>query len=180
MRQKQQRSCWGNRMNQRCNLRRLIVFALLSFGWMVVIFLFSGQNGELSGELSQGFLSSLLQFFRIDSDSMLAETLSHLHLVLRKGAHFCVYTVLAVLLGNAFLALPWKKRYQALLTIGISALYACSDEFHQYFVPGRAASLWDVGIDTLGAVLGMSFAYLVPYIVRSCRNEIKCHTKKSF
>lgn len=34
-----------------------------------------------------------------------------------------------------------------------SFVYAVSDEVHQLFVPGRAASLGDVGIDILGIML---------------------------
>lgn len=29
-------------------------------------------------------------------------------------------------------------------------LYAAGDEFHQYFVPGRAAQLSDVAVDAMG------------------------------
>jgi len=36
--------------------------------------------------------------------------------------------------------------------------YALSDEFHQSFVPVRSASLIDVGIDLLGAVVGLVYA----------------------
>ena len=34
-------------------------------------------------------------------------------------------------------------------------IYAISDEFHQSFVAGRNSSLVDVGIDTVGACLGL-------------------------
>ena len=43
----------------------------------------------------------------------------------------------------------------------ICALYASTDEFHQLFVPGRAGMLSDVGIDTLGAFVGILLAFLV-------------------
>lgn len=36
-------------------------------------------------------------------------------------------------------------------------LYGLSDEYHQSFVPGRDASLLDVGLDVIGAVLVNSF-----------------------
>lgn len=34
------------------------------------------------------------------------------------------------------------------------ALYACSDEFHQYFVPGRSCKFFDVCVDSTGAFFG--------------------------
>ena len=32
--------------------------------------------------------------------------------------------------------------------------YACSDEFHQYFIEGREAAFRDVMIDTSGGIVG--------------------------
>ena len=40
----------------------------------------------------------------------------------------------------------------------LAILFASSDEFHQSFVPGRGAGLTDVGIDALGAGIGLAFA----------------------
>jgi VanZ family protein len=38
---------------------------------------------------------------------------------------------------------------------GLTVLYAVTDEFHQSLVPGRGSSIVDVGIDALGALLGL-------------------------
>jgi len=43
-----------------------------------------------------------------------------------------------------------------LSVVVLSFLYALSDEFHQIFVIGRSASLWDVLADTVGGVLGIA------------------------
>ena len=40
----------------------------------------------------------------------------------------------------------------------LAILYAASDEFHQSFVPGRGPSVIDVGIDAIGAGLGLMWA----------------------
>ncbi len=42
----------------------------------------------------------------------------------------------------------------------IAAGYSLTDELHQWFVPGRGASLLDCGIDTSGAGIGMLVIYL--------------------
>lgn len=42
-----------------------------------------------------------------------------------------------------------------LLIIGISLLYAASDEIHQLFVPGRVASIKDFLIDSMGIFLAI-------------------------
>ena len=50
---------------------------------------------------------------------------------------------------------PTQKESKYLfLTILASALYACTDEFHQLFVPGRTGQIFDVFVDTLGATFG--------------------------
>ena len=41
------------------------------------------------------------------------------------------------------------------LSLLISMLYACTDEFHQHFVPGRSCEVRDVLIDTAGALIGI-------------------------
>ena len=39
-------------------------------------------------------------------------------------------------------------------------LYACSDEVHQLFVPGRSGNIIDVGIDSIGSYFGILFFYI--------------------
>ena len=39
----------------------------------------------------------------------------------------------------------------------ISVGFACTDEFHQSFVDGRGPSKRDVGIDSIGAFIGILF-----------------------
>lgn len=63
---------------------------------------------------------------------------------------------------------PLSTRRAALTaTILAGVLYALTDEWHQSFVPGRDASLWDWLFDSFG-VFAASFAY--PYVWRGVRN----------
>ena len=72
-------------------------------------------------------------------------------LILKKGAHFTVYAVLAVLFRRA---LPEGRGIWALSWV-LAVLYAASDEWHQSFVPGRHPQLTDVLIDACGAATGL-------------------------
>ena len=72
-------------------------------------------------------------------------------LIFKKGAHFTVYAVLAVLFRRA---LPPGRWIWALSLIS-TVLYAASDEWHQSFVPGRHPQLTDVLIDLCGAATGL-------------------------
>jgi len=71
--------------------------------------------------------------------------------LVKKGGHLTGYALLA--LANLH-ALGWdpKRRLPAWL---IAVAYSALDEFHQSFVPGRNATLMDVGIDALGAALAL-------------------------
>ena len=76
--------------------------------------------------------------------------------------HFAAFAVLAFFLAMALaggagnLAKKGLGRGQALFALVISALYGCSDEFHQSFVPGRNSSWADVAADFLGAAFVLS------------------------
>lgn len=74
---------------------------------------------------------------------------------LRKVAHIGEYAVLSWLSARAFNgSTPWTSRQIIRYALGISVLYAASDEWHQHFVQGRVGSVADVGIDFLGILLG--------------------------
>jgi len=46
-------------------------------------------------------------------------------------------------------------------TTYICFIYACTDEIHQYFVPGRAFELVDIGLDTLGSVIAAAVLLII-------------------
>ncbi len=73
--------------------------------------------------------------------------------------HFSAFFLLALFLYISTLErrLEWKKTGVVLL---ILVIYAILDELHQYFVPGRFCSIYDVYIDSLGILLA-SLVYLV-------------------
>ena len=72
-------------------------------------------------------------------------------LIFKKGAHFTVYAVLAVLFRRALPPGRWIWALSWVLTV----LFAASDEWHQSFVPGRHPQLTDVLIDLCGAATGL-------------------------
>ena len=77
-------------------------------------------------------------------------------LILRKIAHITEYAILYLLTLRAFDNTgPQQHGRKTILAAFIFAvLYACSDEFHQSFVPGRGPSVIDVGIDSIGVTAG--------------------------
>ncbi len=79
-----------------------------------------------------------------------------LDFVVRKAGHMGVYGILARLIARALTGSTfwsWKKIFAWSLALAI--LYACTDEFHQLFVPGRFGRPLDVVIDAVGAWLAL-------------------------
>jgi VanZ like family. len=85
------------------------------------------------------------------------ETLDH---IVRKGAHITEFAMLAAALAWPLRKSGLKGYRLAVASIGLAAIYAMTDEFHQTFVPGRSGELKDVGIDTVGALIGYSIFHL--------------------
>jgi VanZ family protein len=67
-----------------------------------------------------------------------------------KVVHFSVYGLLGVLTCRTRRGAGW-----AILAVVLTSLYGASDEWHQSFVPGRAAGVADWMADTLGAVVAV-------------------------
>ena len=122
-----------------------------------MLLIFGGSTDALSARRTSRFIVPFLRWLRPD----LSEAAIHrVQLMLRKSGHLTEYAVLAMLLWRAVRqpapsdARVWSWPTTALV-IFLAALYAASDEFHQYFVATREASIWDVVLDTIGAGLGL-------------------------
>ncbi len=79
-----------------------------------------------------------------------------------KIIHLFEYAILCFLVSKtlSFTLKESVKRYAGLAAIVITLLYAISDEFHQSFVPGRYAEVYDVFADGMGAVLSQIILYI--------------------
>ena len=138
-----------------------MIFTIL---WMGVIFIFSSQNG------TQSSLNNLFVFKIFDSIGLNLSTIivpETINYIIRKMAHLTEYFILGALLYKTcrcYLYVGFE-----IISIIAGFLYACSDEFHQYFVPGRSAKNWDVLIDTSGVVLGVLFVSFCFYRIKSKR-----------
>ena len=153
-----------------------IVFFLLVAAVCVIIFMFSSQDGTVSS-VSSGRITQIVTKLFFPRYEMMtpAEQLiitDKVTTVIRKGAHFSEYMILAQLAFQLFLTLPRPRTdiIAALLGFGFAALYAVSDEYHQSFVPGRNMAVTDVLIDILGALLGI---FIVLMVLRTQRRAKK-------
>jgi len=74
-----------------------------------------------------------------------------------KVFHAGVYAVLGFLVAGSMRPVQYVySRQQVWLAAAIVAGYGLLDEFHQSFVPGRSADLYDVMADSAGGLLGIA------------------------
>lgn len=142
---------------------RKVIKVILVLLWMVMIFLLSNEEAVKSSKKSDGLIIRSVELFTGKSLSVQEKekVLRYLVFPVRKCAHLSLYLILGILvisLLREYMVINNKLVFWALL---ICFLYACSDEIHQLFVPGRSGEVRDVLIDTLGSILGASFYYLV-------------------
>jgi len=116
--------------DQDINIRSAIICWLITFGYMgIIFFLSSWQNLHIHG---------------------LPENTD-------KVVHILIYIPLAFML---YISLNKSGCEKSLFVVAFifAGIYGITDEFHQYFVPGRDASTGDVAADFFGAFLGSTGA----------------------
>jgi VanZ family protein len=77
-----------------------------------------------------------------------------------KLAHFIEYYFFGILICRWLFNKknPMVRRRALFLTMLIGICYGVSDEWHQSFVPGRTATIWDVMFDASG-IVAAAFTY---------------------
>lgn len=139
---------------------KMIILTIIIILWMAFIFSMSAKNSTQSSSISGGFTYKILSMFFAQFRSIDKATqdsiVEGLQFVVRKGAHFTAYAILGGLCFADLRVLDkFKLKINFIIALVISALYAASDELHQYFVPGRSCEIRDVMIDSLGALTGI-------------------------
>ena len=143
------------------NKRKIIYWSLLII-WMIIICLMSSQPATISDSQSIGVLN-LFSKLGINMNSIFG---NFANFVVRKCAHFIEYMILALLVFNVF-NLYFSMKQVVIITITCVFLYACSDEIHQLFVPGREGAIRDVMIDTCGGITLVLIKLLVTHLKSS-------------
>jgi VanZ family protein len=119
-------------------MRKSLVAWFPVLAWAMVIFGFSAQPN--------------LRFLPDDA----------LDLIVRKIGHAGVFGLLALLVWRALgITTGWRRPRTWGVALGLTVLYAITDELHQGLVAGRHPSAVDVGIDSLGALLAIGVVLVV-------------------
>jgi len=158
-----------------------LVFLLIALLLMGRIFAFSAEKSEESQKTSEGvcyFIASVIVGGFTDLPEADKELkVQELVPAVRKVAHFSIYAALGFFLMLSALSFYLENKREAkrdvsmAFALGVSLIYAASDEFHQLFVEGRSGSFRDVCIDFCGALVGVFFAIFVLALYQKIRKK---------
>ncbi|MFR7592949.1 MAG: VanZ family protein [Longibaculum sp.] len=118
--------------------------------FMIIIFMFSNQNGEQSSGLSSQIVYWIQTYLHIPITE----------LIIRKAAHMSEYALLTITFIYGFSHCQYSLKQIIVFSLAATFLYACTDEWHQLFIGGRAGQLTDVLIDTSGGCLATIGYYI--------------------
>jgi VanZ family protein len=117
-------------------------------------FIFFASTGAFAGENTSRIIRPLLLWLFPEISE---EKIALVHFVTRKLAHFLEYALLALLAARAFStsSQQFLRRRWFLISLLLVVLYSLSDEYHQSFVQGRGASIYDSFIDMSGGLAAL-------------------------
>ena len=153
-----------------------ILFIVMLLATLYIIFGFSSQDGEQSGNLSLKVTNFIVEMFSKVKNMDLAlrmHYIERLHPIIRKLAHFSIYCLVGFSVLGFWCTFDIKNKYKLLWSILLGVSYAASDEFHQSFVPGRGPSIRDVCIDSAGVLTGIFIMIFLILLFEAFNNWIK-------
>lgn len=138
---------------------------------MCLIFNFSSQSGEVSGQLSFKVSCKIVEAGDYIFDANLEqwqveEWANKINFITRKLAHMTEYFALAVAVSFPLYVYGLHGIWLMLVAGIICVGFALGDEYHQSFVGGRSPSLRDVGIDSIGVFFGIILVRMVGWTGR--------------
>ncbi len=145
------------------------VSLILMTGITALLFFFSGQDGEHSGDLSLKVAQWL--YGRLPLDKWIE--LSAFHAFVRKLAHFTLFMIFGF--GAAGLASFFYREPLCRLAIVLllGSVLAGSDEIHQLFSAERCGCVPDVLLDTSGAAFGFLVRWFFDWLCQIIKKRMQ-------
>lgn len=152
-----------------------ILDIILIIVWMITVFMFSNQQGDKSSNTSKKVTIAVVQAISDKSVEENENIIEQLDKVVRKLAHYSIYTLGGILIINYAYTTDKNIKQKIVYSIAFGAFYAITDELHQFFVSNRSARIFDVGIDTLGVMTGI----LIYMLIRKLFEKIRVHFRQN-
>ena len=141
--------------------------------WMITVFIFSNEKATESKVTSRKVTIAIVQAISGKDISDNEELLKNTDKIVRKLAHYTLYTVGGVLIISFAYTMDKTKKEKILYSLAFGVCFVITDEVHQLFVPGRTGRLLDVGIDTLGIMTGILIFLIIKKMIGAVKNKIQ-------
>jgi len=161
------------------NRKIIIIFRILALlpaiFMMCLIFGFSGDTGEESSSLSGRVTEQVIIILEQIAPDVVPEGHAKVDFadalqgIIRKLAHMAEYTILVITWLFALWVNGLKGKKLLYMAGSICFAYACTDEIHQLFVPGRSGKLLDICVDMIGVGSALLIARLIQVIRKKNR-----------
>ncbi len=167
-------------------LRTLLVL-LLAADLLFIFF-----NSSSTGESSDGISAKVTEFvlyvtvprFKTLGEEERQAMIDKAHGTIRELAHLIEFVPLGASLSALILTFEDSRLVKkmkklkfylscALLTLVFGVLYATFDECHQLFVKGRGFQIFDILMDSLGVICGLTFTFFVFAVIQKRKNKSK-------
>ena len=152
---------------------------------MYIIFSFSAQDGDMSGQLSYQASVKIIEtadyvFNANLSYDQIDEWANKIDFITRKLAHMTEYFALAIAVSFPLYVYGLHGILLMFLAGLICVGFACGDEFHQSFIAGRSPSSRDVCIDSVGVGFGIIGVRIIGWTGRKTvfKEKVKVKQKK--
>ena len=148
-----------------------IILGILLIIWASTIFMFSHQGGEQSSGTSQGTVRIVLENIIPNhlTENQREELIQKIEPFIRKLAHYVIYIIGGILIYSFMKTFSVKRPF--ILSQIIGTVYAITDEWHQYFMPGRSAQISDILLDAFGVLTGIIMMILLQALYNKIKNK---------
>lgn len=127
----------------------------------MIIFAFSNQTGEVSGNASNGILYNIFEiiydFLNLSKDN-LTNFIDLIENPIRELMHSFEYFVLTILFINVLI--NFNVNNKIIISIMFVFIAATFDEIHQLFIKGRCFQYFDIFMDMIGCFISIMICKL--------------------
>ena len=106
-----------------------ILDIILIIVWMITVFMFSNQQGDKSSNTSKKVTTAVVQAISDKSVEENENIIEQLDKVVRKLAHYSIYTLGGILIINYAYTTDKNIKQKIVYSIAFGAFYAITDEF---------------------------------------------------
>lgn len=147
-----------------------IIFIII---WLFIIFSFSAEDATKSEHRSDEVIINAVETITREEipENQRQKIIDEYIVIVRKSAHFFLYFILAILVFTLYKRIFGLNSKSFIYSIIFCFIYACSDEIHQLFINGRTARIFDVFVDTTGAILSTTLLTIFSLLLKKLKKN---------